>query len=716
MGGVIATIWVSSLLTELMSNDKPPTEQSFGQRGLDRRNVLKGIGAGVGLGVTGALATDPVSALGFDEIVEINIKPSSNPNAINCKSRGGTPVAILTTDDFDATTVDPSSLRFGKPTKVAAGDGAEFIHKGGHTEDVDDDGDMDFVGHFDTQDTGFTADDTEGWLVGKSKDGRRIMGMDSVKIVGKCPDEEEEGRPEVSVGTPVKQTIDGVPEAGPGLEDPITPPEGYKESEEALEEWKERAKNGNVPQPKRGEIQSEGGNFQASGTNSSENSSTNEITTQQAERIDPGIGYAGWENSDLRATPPDSNIAVGPSKTVLAANLRWGIYDKFGGGREFEVELADWWDPVLPETETFVFDPKALYDHHSDRFILIAVARDSERQQSSWVVAVSDDGNPYGTWWITRIPHGVEGEWVDYPGFGVDKDGIYLTANIFAFSGGFQESKIVSIDKTPLYNGNSFTYWWWSDVRAHNGGKAFTIQPTHDMPSTSSGRNGSQWLVSSTWNSGDTLTLYRITNPTSSPLLFRYKVDVGDYALPPNAEQPGTTATLDTGDARLLNAMFENGSLWTVHSITYDWGGDGDAEALMKWYEIDVSSRSQAQARGWGRPDADYFKPAIASDGDSTMIVYNESGPQTFPRIEVAGRTSGHTQNSLEDVAVLRFGESSVGASGNFRWGDYAGIVVDPGEEVGGYWSYSQYGNNEETLNDWETWVENADFEQVIIE
>lgn len=703
-----------------MSDDEPPAEHSFGQDKLNRRNVLKVLGAGVGLGMTGALTADTASALGFDKRVEINIKPGSDPNAINCKERGGTPVAVLTTDDFDATTVDPITLRFGKPFVVAAGGGAEIMHDGGHFEDTkpdqgQPDGDTDFVGHFDTQDAGFTADDTEGWLVGETTDGTRIIGMDSVKIVGKCP-EQEEGQPEVSVGTPVSRSLDDVPPAGPGLEDPIKPPEGYREGEEAMEEWKEKAKNGNVPQPSDEEVESEGGGIQATDGGSAMAVSTNDFTTQQFEQINTGIGYAGWENSDVRSTPPDSNIAVGPSKTVLAVNRRWGIYHKFGGGLEFEVQLEDWWDPVLPETETFVFDPKALYDHHSDRFILIAVARDSEEQQGSWVVAVSDDSNPYGTWWITRIPHGVEGEWVDYPGFGVDEDGIYLTANIFDFSNDFQESKLVSIDKTPLYNGNSFTYWWWSDVRDHEGDKAFTIQPTHDMPSTSSGREGSQWLVSSTWNTGNTLTLYRIANPTSSPLLYRYKVNVGNYSIPPNAEQPGTSATLDTGDARLLNAVFENGSLWTVHSITYDWNNDGDAEALMKWYEIDVSSRSSAQERGWGRPNGDYFKPAIESDGDSTMIVYNESGPDTFPRIEVAGRTSDHTQSSLEDVAVLKFGESSVGTSGNLRWGDYAGIVVDPGDEVGGYWAYSQYANNEGTSNDWETWVENADFEQIILE
>lgn len=690
-------------------------------RDLKRRTVLKGLGAGVGLGATGGFAIGTASALGVDEQVEIDIKPGSDPNAINCKKRGGTPVAVLTTDDFDATTVDPSSLRFGKPREVVEGGGAEIVHEGGHTEDVDDDDDTDFVGHFATQDTGFTADDTEGWLVGETTDGRRIVGSDTVKMVGKCP-EEEEGLPEVGLGSAVEQTTDDVPSPGPGLEDPIELKEGFREG---FEELKENAKTGDVQQPPEETIQKEGvpdapsppegsdDDIESVSTDggSAASVSIKKVTTQQQEDIETGEGFPAWENSELRVTPPDANLAVGPSKIVAAVNLRWGIYDKFSGNREFEVQLEDWWDPVLPDEEDFVFDPKALYDHHDDRFVLIAVAKNRPADtQGSWVVAVSDDSDPFGTWWITRIPHGVEGEWPDYPGFGVDENGIYLTANIF--NSGFERSKLVSIDKTPLYNGNSFTYWWFGDVRRENGNRAFTIQPTHDMPSTSDG--STQWLVDSRANGGDELTLFELRNPTSTPRLFAHDIGAPQYGVPPDAEQPGTSATLDTVDARLMNAVYENGSVWTAHSINYDWNGDGDAEALLRWYELDTGGKSVTQVRGWGRPNGDYFFPTVASDGNSTMITYNESGqdPDTPVRIEVAGRTPDHTMNSLEDVAVIKYGES---AAPGGRWGDYSGIVVDPGEGDT-YYTIGQYANDDDTTTDWETWIGSAEFDEFVIE
>lgn len=105
--------------------------------------------------------------------VEIDIKPGSFPNSINPDSEGVIPVAILTTDDFDASIVDPDTVRFG-PDGAQAEDWA--------FEDVDRDGDEDMILHFRTQDTGIGAGDTEAWLV-LTVDGWEIRASDSVRTV-----------------------------------------------------------------------------------------------------------------------------------------------------------------------------------------------------------------------------------------------------------------------------------------------------------------------------------------------------------------------------------------------------------------------------------------------------------------------------------------------------------------------------------------------------
>ncbi|MHA2101653.1 MAG: hypothetical protein ACW99A_23620 [Candidatus Kariarchaeaceae archaeon] len=110
--------------------------------------------------------------------VDIDVKPGSDPNSINLKSKGVIPVSILTTEVLNATTIDPLSVAFGP-------EGAEEAHGKGHIEDVDDDGDLDLVLHFRTQETGIECGDTEAVLTGETFGGQAIEGFDSINIV-KC--------------------------------------------------------------------------------------------------------------------------------------------------------------------------------------------------------------------------------------------------------------------------------------------------------------------------------------------------------------------------------------------------------------------------------------------------------------------------------------------------------------------------------------------------
>jgi hypothetical protein len=109
--------------------------------------------------------------------VTLDIKPGSFPNSINPKSNGVIPVAILTTDTFDATTVDPLSVRFGPK-------GAKEAHNKGHLEDVNKDKRLDLVLHFNTKATGVQCGDTSASLTGETFDGDPIQGSDAIKTVG----------------------------------------------------------------------------------------------------------------------------------------------------------------------------------------------------------------------------------------------------------------------------------------------------------------------------------------------------------------------------------------------------------------------------------------------------------------------------------------------------------------------------------------------------
>jgi len=113
--------------------------------------------------VTGCLATIEV---------EIDIKPGSDPNSINLKSKGVVPVAVLTTDDFDASNVDPETVVFAGASPMRW-----------TMEDVDGDDDDDMLFHFKTQELNLTEDSTEATLTGEAYIGQPVKGTDTVNIV-----------------------------------------------------------------------------------------------------------------------------------------------------------------------------------------------------------------------------------------------------------------------------------------------------------------------------------------------------------------------------------------------------------------------------------------------------------------------------------------------------------------------------------------------------
>ena len=87
------------------------------------------------------------------------------------------PVAILTTDTFDATTVNPATVRFGATETEAAPVLAAV-------EDVNGDGQPDLLLHFNTQDTGIQCGDTSASLTGQTFSRQAIQGSDSIVPVG----------------------------------------------------------------------------------------------------------------------------------------------------------------------------------------------------------------------------------------------------------------------------------------------------------------------------------------------------------------------------------------------------------------------------------------------------------------------------------------------------------------------------------------------------
>jgi hypothetical protein len=126
----------------------------------------------------------PINLVTLDSGITIDIKPGNEQNNINLKSNGVVPVAVLTTDDFDAVTVDPATALFA---------GATPRHW--RLQDVDHDGKDDLMFHFNTQELKLDQDSTEAILTAQLtvqmtarstaqvSGGTTVSGTDEVRIV-----------------------------------------------------------------------------------------------------------------------------------------------------------------------------------------------------------------------------------------------------------------------------------------------------------------------------------------------------------------------------------------------------------------------------------------------------------------------------------------------------------------------------------------------------
>ena len=160
-------------------------------------NLLIRVIATDGVNTAEDISDSTFSVTTFNEI-PIDIKPGSEQNPINCNNQNGKlPVAILSTNEFDATTVDHTTVKFGKQ-----GIEAEEAHKKGnivkrHEEDVNGDNLTDLMFHFDKSQTQLGCDDTQGVLKGLTFGGEPIRGTDEINPVGENnPDKPENAKEE----------------------------------------------------------------------------------------------------------------------------------------------------------------------------------------------------------------------------------------------------------------------------------------------------------------------------------------------------------------------------------------------------------------------------------------------------------------------------------------------------------------------------------------
>lgn len=111
--------------------------------------------------------------------VVIDVSPKDPTNVVNLNRGGTVTVAILTTDTFNATTIDPLTVCFGDADAPSERTCTEQ-HVTGHLEDVNKDKRPDLLLHFTVEDTGIDMGDTSACMRAKTTAGVGLFGCEAI--------------------------------------------------------------------------------------------------------------------------------------------------------------------------------------------------------------------------------------------------------------------------------------------------------------------------------------------------------------------------------------------------------------------------------------------------------------------------------------------------------------------------------------------------------
>lgn len=432
-----------------------------------------------------------------------------------------------------------------------------------------------------------------------------------------------------------------------------------------------------------------------------------------------------WKGIDqVGGAPSDSTGAIGTTRYVEVVNSKVGIFDRAGRSLA-TASLGSWWNVG----SAAAFDPQVIWDPDTERFFYAGDAiygSADHRLAFGWSTSASP-GLGSGDWCRYTFRYGAE--FPDYPKLGDSADFLLIGVNVFA-GDAFRGADVVAIGKPAR---GSTTCPTFSTLKlgvgknlSVSGARQFTPVPANQ---TDGGPNGWVVTIPASGASRASLGIFRVTKSnTGLPTIQTagFPLPVPAFALPRNAPQSGTRHLLDTGDARLTQAVSAKDplrggrlGLWTQHTVL------GGAGAAVRWYEIDPASRSVLQT-GTVAPRGLYaFNGAISPDrvsrgtigafGSNMVLGFNTSSATTHPAIAMVSKRGDDTPTPPTVVRtspgpVIDF--SCARGGGLCRWGDYAAATPDPAasasDAVGRVWSTNAWTRDGrvsgENGTSWQTW------------
>ena len=406
--------------------------------------------------------------------------------------------------------------------------------------------------------------------------------------------------------------------------------------------------------------------------------------------VNPGAQFAGMTMNGWY--PPDADIAVGPSHIVEVVNSSFAIYTKTGT-KQLEQTFQTLFNGVA--VATTLFDPKVIYDRFNDRYVMIVLEKSTNPQISKVLVAISDDGDPNGTWHRYRLEGaltvgGVDC-WLDYPGFGYNQDGYVISGNMFGFAdNNWRTTASIVLPAAAVLSGGA------ANTTTFQDNQIITIQYAEMLGETTSVLYG----IGSFNNNNHKMVAIR--NITTTPTMVTRLQAVAAWVDPPATAASTSGQTVDGGDGRLYGAAWRGGQLLTSHAVGIN------SRVAVRWYDIatngwPTSGTNPAVTQSGNIADStrDYTYGIVTRNGAGDIgVTFSHLSATNAGSVMVAGRVPTDPAGTVGTPSTL---STSAGNNYTFyRWGDYFGIDADPSDD-GLFWVV---GMTIGTNNQWRTHID----------
>lgn len=427
-------------------------------------------------------------------------------------------------------------------------------------------------------------------------------------------------------------------------------------------------------------------------------------TTTMGITLDGQVNDFGY-NVDV--TPPDTQMAVGKTDILEMVNDSGEIWTK-SGTPVTSFSLYSF----FPAPAGFMLtDPRVFYDASTQRWFASAFALDASGDSQVYI-ATSSTWDATGTWSVYSTPI-TQGVITDQPMFGVNSDKVTISWNDFTTTS-FLGQETWVLQKSDLLDGSATVA---SAELNFSGGNTPSPDPTRFrlVPAESMTSTTSEYVV---YNNSDPM----LNQNTPSPSLGVSRIDGTPAAgnvtwmewdptiqqgfIPPSAGEPGSDL-IDTGDDRLLSAVWQNGSLWAAGNDACVPPGDSTAQSCIRLFGVNTTGTQPTitEDADFSMTPGDVYYPALALDGAGNLYYAYTWSSSTVPPSVLMIAPNGSTFDGPWMVAAGQAAYCGFDCqeNGGFsRWGDYSAAATDP-SDTSEIWVAGEYAATQQDPTNWGT-------------